>query len=425
MKTKITKEISKSGKGGISANSLVAGIILLIAGTALILWNEGRQKKLTTDLNEIKKTAIQMDNISTIDPALNGKLIHVSGTPSTNEVLTDDIFSISDTSIKLTRIVEYYQVVEIESTNSKDKASEEEKETTYSYERLWVETPQFSDFSNPTRKNYVLRDIPRWSRVSPNVMFGGYTLPSSLSINAGNETLIKINYSQEQIKKIEETFKLNYVNADNSKTDKTNKESILKRMFLKVGDERIDDIANLHILEDEIYIGNNAKKPEIGDVRITFTKLIPCEVSIIAKVSGNSFEEYIAKYGSKFFLIQKGDISIKDMLKAIYYDNMFWAWMQRLLSILLIFGGFKGILGYLANAFPFFERIVSSTANIVSSILGFAWSLILFAITFIYYRPLIGIALFLAAALLIFYLIIRHKKKQVAITVETHKINKS
>ena len=52
------------------------GIILFIAGTALIWWNEGRAVKTTKMLKEAQSQVVELTDLSQVDPSFEGKLVH-------------------------------------------------------------------------------------------------------------------------------------------------------------------------------------------------------------------------------------------------------------------------------------------------------------------------------------------------------------
>ena len=52
---------------------------MLIAGTILLFWNEGRTVKTTRMLKEAQGVCIELGDIQQIDAEKNGKMIHASG----------------------------------------------------------------------------------------------------------------------------------------------------------------------------------------------------------------------------------------------------------------------------------------------------------------------------------------------------------
>jgi len=72
----------------------------------------------------------------------------------------------------------------------------------------------------------------------------------------------------------------------------------------------------------------------------------------------------------------------------------------RLVGVLLIVIGLKGMFGLLPMLFkvlPFLGSIVGAGVGLVSWILGLAWSLIIIAIAWLVFRPIIGFSLLVLA----------------------------
>ena len=95
-----------------SAKGIGTGFILLLAGTVMLWWNEGRAVKTAKMLEEAQGVTVHVDDVSETDPSLNGKLIHATAFTDTKDSLSDPAFGIGAVAIKLERRVEYYQWVE-------------------------------------------------------------------------------------------------------------------------------------------------------------------------------------------------------------------------------------------------------------------------------------------------------------------------
>jgi hypothetical protein len=94
-----------------------------------------------------------------------------------------------------------------------------------------------------------------------------------------------------------------------------------------------------------------------------------------------------------------------------------WLWALRLVGLLLIISGLKGIFGILVTILkvvPFLSSILSFGINIICSVVGFVWALLVAAIAWIFYRPVIGIALLAIAGAVIFFFWKKGKDKNAA-----------
>ena len=55
-----------------------------------------------------------------------------------------------------------------------------------------------------------------------------------------------------------------------------------------------------------LYFGRVPGSPEVGDVRVTFEKIVPAKVTVMAVVDGDSFKPYKAKNGKRFQTLVMG-----------------------------------------------------------------------------------------------------------------------
>ena len=104
-----------------SVGGVFTGFLMFIIATCLLWWNEGRAVKTTKMLEEAQGNYVEMKDINTVDPALNGKLVHATGLATTKDTLVDDYFGIRVGAIALQRKVEYYQWVETAKQTKRDK----------------------------------------------------------------------------------------------------------------------------------------------------------------------------------------------------------------------------------------------------------------------------------------------------------------
>ena len=61
---------------GSSFGGIGFGIVLILAGTGLLWWNEGDFVKTRDALNEAQGAAVELPDVNRVDAALNGKLVH-------------------------------------------------------------------------------------------------------------------------------------------------------------------------------------------------------------------------------------------------------------------------------------------------------------------------------------------------------------
>ena len=105
-----------------------------------LFWNEGRAVQTQRSLTEGAGLVVSADP-ARVDPANDGKLVHVSGDLKPGAPLADPDFMVSATALRLVRTVEMYQwKEESEAETRKNFGGSEETVTTYEYHRVWSES---------------------------------------------------------------------------------------------------------------------------------------------------------------------------------------------------------------------------------------------------------------------------------------------
>ena len=104
-----TKNTSWGERLGGAFKGVATGLVLILLGSWLLWWNEGRTYKQAGAIGEAMVQTQDVADIGTADPALEGKVVHAMGRADTADVLTDPAFGVSTTAIALSREVKYYQ----------------------------------------------------------------------------------------------------------------------------------------------------------------------------------------------------------------------------------------------------------------------------------------------------------------------------
>ena len=136
---------------GDSIKGVLIGFALVAGACAFLFWNEGRAVQTQKSLTEGAGLVVDVDP-ARIDPANDGKLIHVSGELKAATPLTDAEFGVTAAGIRLARDVEMYQWKEEKKTETKKNlGGSEETVTTYSYVQAWSDSRiDSSDFKEPS-----------------------------------------------------------------------------------------------------------------------------------------------------------------------------------------------------------------------------------------------------------------------------------
>lgn len=406
------QEVKQTSYGTRVKNSfggIATGFVMFLAATALLWWNEGRAVKTAKMLEEAQGNYVTMTDIKNVDPQFEGKLVFATGSPTTTDTLTDPLFGVHDNALKIERKVEYYQWEEHAREEKRDKlGGGEETITTYTYKKAWVSQPLESGaFHDPQyqNSNFVLTTAENATFVSENVAFGAYKLNSQqvqalpadqkLTPNVPAETLTSMDASVRQV--YNRRTNQNYTapaaaSYAAGQTGDSLQEAAPKTDFI-------------HIAENTIYVGLTPSAPAIGDVRITFTKAAPQSVSLLARVSGTTFTSYTAKNGKSFSSITTGTKTADEMFQAEHDSNNLWTWGLRLAGIFLAIGGLKAIFGFLETllkVIPPLAGLLGLGVRLICSVVGFVWSLLVIALAWLFYRPLLGIILLVVGVGIIF-----------------------
>ena len=422
---------------GNSFKAIGSGLIMFCIGTALLWWNEGRTVKTEKMLDEVGGNYVEMENPNKKDASLDGELICGTALATTEDSLSDAQFGVGAKAIALHRKVEYYQWVESSEEKSEDKlGGKEVTTTTYTYSKKWVSTPvESSEFKDPTyqNKNTVLTTVEESDQYAENVSFGAYKLNETLIHRISSSEGLDLAISEDLLKDLDKNAQVAYerfygtkkaasqaveqpaettVLSDSAKAVadslKAVNDSIIKNAINKKDFEYVHQAGNV------LYFGRVPGSPEVGDVRVTFEKVVPAKVTIMAVVDGDSFKPYKAKNGKRFQTLVMGKRSGDDIIEADKEANNMWLWLLRGLGVLLVIGGLKGIFGFLETILkvvPFIANIFGWGVGVVCTIIGVAWSLIVIAIAWLFYRPILGITLLVIAGFLTWVFAFKGKDK--------------
>lgn len=395
--TKVTTENWSSRIKG-SLRAVLFGLLLFLTAFVVLWWNEGRAIKTTQGLNEGFSQVVKAD-VNSLNEANSGKLIHLSGKIISDELLKDDEFGLQINALKLRRNVEVYQWRE-ESKNKKQKevGGSEKTTTTYTYKKEWDRNLINSNNFKITEGHINPAAFPYngFTQKVENASIGAYSLSPSLLTKINNFSSYPIN-------------KLDTAIFKNSR--------LLKEGFAIISDG--------NSMKQKIYIGNGSNSaPEIGDTKISYEVVNSGgDYSLVAKQVGSTFEKFNTSTGTSIEMIDLGVISHENMFHAAQKSNTIITWILRLVGFILMFFGLTLIfkpLVVLADVLPLLGKLLQMGISLFSGILSFALSFITIALAWIFYRPILGIALLAVGigAILFFYMRASQKRKLATVKKE-------
>ncbi|MFK5923608.1 MAG: TMEM43 family protein [Verrucomicrobiota bacterium] len=360
--TEVTNQSWFSRIGG-ALKGILFGIILVAIAFFLLFWNEGRAVKRHKALQEgsSKVVAVASDQL---DAKHDGHLVHLTGKAETDEKLTDPVFGVGATALKLERDVEIYQWQESVSSKQKKKlGGGTETVKSYSYALEWssrlVNSSEFNVQEGHVNGTDMLYSSDRWQ--AGKVKLGAFLLSPAL--------VAKIN--------------------DTSPVD--------------VGDGKMlpqDLQESVKVVAGGFYVGADSASPKVGDLRVSFKSVKPVEVSVVSVQKGRSLVPYKTADGSEVELLQTGNHTAEEMFKKAEADNVMLAWMLRGGGFLLMMIGFNmmfKVASVLADVIPMLGGVVGAGTGIIAFLLAACLSLVTIAIAWVFYRPVLGVTLLVLA----------------------------
>jgi hypothetical protein len=154
----------------------------------------------------------------------------------------------------------------------------------------------------------------------------------------------------------------------------------------------------------------------IGDIRVSFTEVACRTVSVLAKQSATELIPWQGNQGSGYTVavVVSGQESAESMIDAEQSSNNIWTWVKRLVGWLLCLVGFGMLTSIITataditlNWIPFLgpmaTTIIEWSVSIANFVLATFLSIVVAAVAWIFYRPVLGVTL-LAIACGLMYL---------------------
>ncbi len=369
---------------GKSLGGVVVGFVLFVVAFPVLFWNEGRTVKTRKGLEEGAKAVVSVKP-DKVDAANEKKLVHLNGEATTDEILTDERFpAVTGKLIRLTRDREVYNWKEIEEKKEREEVGGKKvTEITYKYEKAWVENPIDSGkFRQDSAEYRRLRPVnPQFAPpcddadyTAKKVTIGAFRLPDSLFGSMASEAF--------EVKEGPEASPVS--------------------TFSWMG---MQTTPKLHA--GGYYFGADPGTPQVGDVRVKFRAVKPQAVSILGQQIGETLGSWATSQGTDILRLDPGTLSAEQMFAAAQAENTVLAFILRFVGWLIMFIGLRLIadpLRMLGAVIPFVGQIIGLGATIMAFLAASALSLIAVSIAWLFYRPLIGVPMLLAALGLLYYM---------------------
>lgn len=361
------------------ATTLIGGGLFLAAFP--VLWFNER-----CSVNNIRGLEAYSQELRSVDPASvnsgdEGKPVHLTGQALTTNTLSDGRFGVSMVAIRLERDVEMYQWKETEETKTEtNTGGSQTTNKRYKYDTGWHSSPiNSSNFKEPS---------------------GHYNPPmpvQSESWSASNVTIGARRFSEAMVSQIGGAKDLVPENAGT--------------MNVSGRSGRVDG--------GYVYFSQGSPgSAQVGDVRVRF-RYVPNDqtVTIFAMQRGNSFAELPRPDGTGILRVDMGALSAQESVQAQASSDAVLRWILRIGGFAAMWIGlalFFNPLRVLADVLPFLGKLLGAGLTIFSGLIAVILSFFTIAIAWIWYRPLLGLALLAVVLLAVVAAVMISRKKSAA-----------
>jgi hypothetical protein len=362
----------KSALGG-----LIVGPIIIFGSGYLLTWNEGHSAKMIEALTQGRREVVTVAS-DRVDPAMEGKLVYLTGRATTDEVLEDALFGVSKNALSLRRDSEMYQWREEKDERTEKQVGGGETTTvTYTYQKGWSSSlTRSSNFGQPEgHTNPAEFRFPSETFVAKDATLGIFRLDKELVTKVSDAAPIVLAPSHV-----------------------------------------VASVQGAKVLDGGVYIGADSAQPAVGDMRIRFSAVAPQVVSIVGAQRGGTLAFFQAQNGVYIGLVSSGVRTAQELFDAELQLNTLITWGIRLLGLFLMFLGFAitlSLFSVLADVVPFIGGVVQFGTNLIAFLCALAVWAATIAIAWFAYRP-VHAAILIAAVLGIAAWVYTRRSKKVA-----------
>ena len=326
---------------------------MCIGSFPMLFLNEGRSVHRVQAIHEGREVVVENVGADSVDPHDESKLVHVTGFAETDQWITDPKTDVTvENTLRLQRTVEMFQWHQ---RGSREKAK---------YELEWSEDAESVD--DPARDNQPFPFKSKTFDAEP--------------IRVGERML-----SERLVGMIR-----NFQPLADPGTVEQLPESLRGRAHLRPGG---------------YFVGLNPLAPAPGDLKIQYAVALPTKVSILSRQTADSFQAYSTEtVKGSIERLETGTHSASEMFDSMVTENTILTWVLRFGGWFVMFMGgmfvlspLQSMLGYI----PLLGRMANSVIGVAVFLVTAALALTVIAVAWIFYRPLLGIALLAIAAVLI------------------------
>ncbi|CAB9529648.1 Transmembrane protein 43 [Seminavis robusta] len=374
----------RATRGGGAGGFGCCGIFLVLMSGSMLFWNEGRAVRRYSILHEGSKAVVEIANINEVDPANEGKLVHLVGTTKNSRPVTDKKFGVTADALKLGRTAAMYQWEEkTESHTVKHPDGSTSNEVSYTYDRVWFPAPIDSNVFHKPEHHTNPGPLPYHAMLDK---------ADIVSIGAYEASQDMVDGSMNWF-----SYKTDGISVENI-TDPSTK-------------------AKAKAIPGGFYFGSDPSVPKVGDSKVTFQVVLPSVVTVMAQQTGKSFTPYKGKHSGKsgeLMFVQLGNHTAQEIFANEISSNKFFTWLFRFLGVCLMYAGVGGMLSPLAmmlDSIPLIGRCIGNTLlPLLNSIVAGAFAGVVIAVAWLRFHPLAGISFILLVGGLTFLAVRKSKQ---------------
>ena len=400
---------------GSSFRGVLIGLVLFVAGFPILFWNEGRAVDTAKRLKEGAGAVVDVP-ADKIDAANEGKLVHVSGKADTQDVLSDDVFGVSATALRLKRTVEVYQTVEHSETKRIKEGDKTREVTTYSYSNEWcskpVDSSQYHDAAKRAANPPAAMPYGDVDKLAANVSLGAFKLSDAHVKRIGGRVPFQFPADFKVPETVPNgqfqngTFYVPYTASATAATPAAQQTSSGSPLLAAA---QTASAAAANAVVSAVVGRSVAVSPTPGDVRVMFSVVLPHDVTVVEQQTNGTLAPWAASDGETLSFVRDGIVPAAKIFADAQSANSKITWLLRLAGLLVMYFGLKMVLGpidTLVDVIPILNSIVAMGTSLAAGLMSGACALLTIGIAWIYYRPLVGIPLVVGgvALLVMFFL---------------------
>lgn len=364
--------------GGIRKPSIAGlgcGPVIIFLAGSLIFWNEGGAVKTAQAIAEGRGKVITVA-AEPIDPANEGKLVHVVGEVTTAETLTDEQFGVSAPAIKLRRLVKMYQWKQNERKSTKPKQDGKVEEVIlYEYEAVWdssrIDSTRFQVADKRTNPGQFPVESADWE--AKDVRLGAFRLNPNQQASLGIYEDLPLADSLAET--IPQPHRGKFVPHDGG-------------LYSPVEARQTTEGTATVVTPDRF------QHPQIGDVQVSFQVVKPTKGTIIAQQVGSSFQPFKSKSGRTINEFRQNHFTAEELFDKAQSSSTMLTWVFRFFGCLVVVVGSFVLMSpliQLAGHIPMAGKVLGTGIGFVSLLLGVAITLVIISVAWLWFHPLYAI----------------------------------